>query len=137
MPGDSHPFHQATHEEPVDPQLGYQPVTSKFGTISVAAYAALLKELDAIQEGDGTLLDHMAVMAYTDSSFAKTHAVDGIPIFLAGSASGRLKAGLHYAGAESMASRVGLTLQRAFRMPIDHWGEGSMATDKPITELLA
>src|SRR5689334_4520734 len=28
MPGDPKPFHQATHEEPVDPTLGYQPVTS-------------------------------------------------------------------------------------------------------------
>ena len=32
-------------------------------------------------------------MAFTDQSFAKIHAVDGLPIFVAGGASGRMKAG--------------------------------------------
>ena len=135
-PGDSHPFHQATHEEPVDPKLGYQPITSKFGAYSIAGYAMLLKELDAIQEGDGTLLDHMIVMAYTDTSDAKIHGIDGIPVFLAGSGNGRMKTGIHYAAAGTAASRVGLTVQQAFGMPVDHWGAGAMATDKAITEIL-
>jgi uncharacterized protein YbaR (Trm112 family) len=42
----------------------------------------VLKELDAIPEGDGTLLDHSLVFAYSDQSYAKIHAVDGIPIML-------------------------------------------------------
>ena len=137
MPGDSHPFHQATHEEPVDPKLGYQPVTSKFGTYSVEGYAMLLKELDAIQEGDGTLLDHMMVMAYTDTSDAKTHGIDGIPVLLAGGANGRMKTGLHYNAAGTAASRVGLTIQQVYGMPVDSWGGGAMGTDKAITEFIA
>ena len=44
----------------------------------------MLKEIDAIPEGDGTLLDHSLVFAYSDQSFAKIHAVDGIPIFVRG-----------------------------------------------------
>jgi hypothetical protein len=137
MPGDSHVFHQATHEEPVDEVLGYQPVTSKFSTYSMECFAELIKALDEIKEGDGTLLDHSVVLAYTDTSYAKLHAVDGIPMILAGSASGRLKTGLHVAGGSSTVTRVGLTAQIAMGMPIDHWGTGSNLTNKPITEIMA
>lgn len=136
MPGDANPFHKATHEEPVDPKLGYQPITSKFGKISFDGYTTLLTELDAIQEGDGTLLDHMTVMAYTDSSDAKTHGIDGIPVLLAGSANGRLKTGLHVAAAGSPASRVGLTLQQIYGLPVDKWGAATLATDKALTEIM-
>jgi hypothetical protein len=136
MPGDANPFHKATHEEPVDPKLGFQPITSQFGAISLEGYATLLTELDAIQQGDGTLLDHMTVMAYTDSSDAKIHAIEGIPVLLAGSASGRMKTGIHVAGAGSPVSRVGLTLQQTFGMSVSSWGEASLATNRSITEIM-
>jgi len=137
VPGDSRPFHQSTHEEPVDETVGYQPITSKFSTYSMEGFAALLAALDGIQEGNGTLLDHSLVMAYTDTSNAKLHAVDGIPMFLAGSASGRLKTGIHYAGASSTVARVGLTVQQAMGLSIDRWGTDSNQTNKPITEIVA
>lgn len=137
MPGDSRPFHQSTHEEPVDETLGYQPITSKFSEYSMEGFAALLAALDEIQEGDGTLLDHSLVLAYTDTSYAKIHAVDGIPMILAGSAGGRLKTGHHYAGASSTVSRVGLTIQQAMGLSVDHWGSESNQTNKPILELMA
>ncbi len=91
VPGDSRPFHQSTHEEPVDESIGYQPITSKFSTYSMEGFAALVVELDAVKEGDGTLLDHSLVLAYTDTSNAKLHAVDGIPMILAGSARARAR----------------------------------------------
>jgi len=137
MPGDSKPFHQATHEEPIDAALGYQVVTSKFSNYSMVFYAMLIKALDEVKEGDGTLLDHSLVLAYTDTSFAKLHALDGIPMLLAGSAGGRLKTGYHINGTGEPVSRVGLTVQQAMGMPVDSWGKGSMATKKPISELLA
>ena len=137
VPGDSRPFHQSTHEEPVDETVGYQPVTSKFSTYSMEGFATLLAALDGIQEGNGTLLDHSLVMAYTDTSNAKLHAVDGIPMFLAGSASGRLKTGIHYAGASSTVARVGLTVQQAMGLSIDRWGTDSNQTNKPISEIVA
>jgi hypothetical protein len=137
MPGDSRPFHQSTHEEPVDETIGYQPVTSKFSTYSMEGLAALIAELDAVKEGDGTLLDHSLVLAYTDTSNAKLHAVDGIPMILAGSASGRMKTGIHFAGASSTVARVGLTVQQVMGLSIDRWGTDSNLTNKPISEILA
>lgn len=137
MPGDSRPFHQSTHEEPIDDSVGYQPITSKFSTYSMEGFAELLAALDGIQEGDGTLLDHSLVMAYTDTSNAKLHAVDGIPMMLAGGASGRMKTGIHYAGASTTVARVGLTVQQALGLSVDHWGAESNMTNKPISEILA
>jgi hypothetical protein len=136
LPGDSHVFHQATHEEPVDPVLGYQPVTSRFSTYSMECFAELIAALDAVKEGNGTLLDHCLVLAYTDTSNAKLHAIDGIPMFLAGSAGGKLKTGMHVAGNSETVSRVGLTVQQAMGLNVDRWGGGSNLTAKPISEIM-
>jgi len=137
MPGDSRPFHQSTHEEPIDEAVGYQPITSKFSTYSMEGLAALVAALDGVKEGNGTLLDHSLVLAYTDTSNAKLHAVDGIPMILAGSASGRMKTGIHYAGASTTVARVGLTVQQAMGLSVDRWGTDSNMTNKPISEIMA
>ena len=137
VPGDPLGYHQSTHEEPIDPILGYQPRVAQYNVYSMELFAMLLKELDSIPEGDGTLLDHSLVYAFTDVSFAKIHALDGIPILLAGGASGRMKTGHHIAGDGSPVSRAGLTVQKAMGLSVDGWGKGSMETKSPFTELLA
>ena len=101
MPGDSLGYHQSTHEEPIDPVLGFQPRVAQYNVDTMELFAMLLKELDGIPEGDGTILDHSLVFAFTDQSFAKIHAVDGLPLFVAGGASGRMKSGHHVAGDSS------------------------------------
>ena len=116
--------------------LGYQPMTSKLAGAVMQGLGDFLGELDAIKEGDGTLLDHSLVFAYTDTSNAKLHAVDGIPIILAGSAGGRMKTGIHYAGASTSVARVGLTVQQAMGLSVDHWGTASNMTNKPVSEIL-
>ncbi|MFN7923421.1 MAG: DUF1552 domain-containing protein [Bryobacteraceae bacterium] len=137
MPGDPLGFHQSTHEEPIDPKLGYQPRVAEYNVESMELFAALLKELEAIPEGDGTLLDHSLVMAFTDQSYARIHAVDGLPVLVAGGASGRMKTGHHIAGDNSPVSRVGLTVQKALGLSLDSWGRESLFVRTPYTELLA
>ena len=82
-------------------------------------------------------MDHSLVFAYTDQSFAKIHAVDGLPILVAGLASGRMKGGYHIAGDNSTVSRVGLTAMKAMGVGVDSWGMTSMETKSPFGELLA
>jgi len=137
MPGDSLGYHQSTHEEPIDPVLGFQPRVAQYNVDTMELFAMLLKELDGIPEGDGTILDHSLVFAFTDQSFAKIHAVDGLPLFVAGGASGRMKSGHHVAGDSSPVSRVGLTIQKAMGVSLDVWGKGSMEVRQPYTDLLA
>jgi len=137
MPGDSLGYHQSTHEEPIDPVMGYQPRVAQYNVDTMELFAMLLKELDGVPEGDGTVLDHSLVFAFTDQSFAKIHAVDGLPLFVAGGASGRMKSGFHVAGDSSPVSRVGLTIQKAMGVSLDVWGKGSMEVRQPYTDLLA
>ena len=110
---------------------------ARYNVYSMELFAAFLKELDAIPEGDGTLLDHSLVYGFTDRAFAKIHALDGIPMLVAGNASGRMKTGHHIVGDGNPVSRVGLTVQKAMGLSVDSWGGGSMETKSPYTELLA
>ncbi|NHO68552.1 hypothetical protein G8770_23615, partial [Aestuariicella hydrocarbonica] len=57
-----------------------------------------LDEVSAIPEGDGTLLDNCLILAHSDCSIAQAHAVEGIPIMIAGNAGGKIRTGFHLAG---------------------------------------
>lgn len=128
--------HTLTHEELADPQLAYQPQATWFGTRSLEAWATFVSILASVREGDGTLLDNCLVLAHSDTSFAKTHDVLGIPMMIAGRAGGRIKTGVHIAGNGEPVTRIGLTIQQVMGVPIDSWGTGAMQTSKPLSELL-
>ena len=135
--GSSTTHHTLTHEEPVDPEVGYQPQVGWFAARSMDAWRDFLDAIAAIPEGDGTLLDHCLILAHSDCSIAKAHAVEGIPVMIAGSANGAVRTGFHLAGKADPISRIGLTLQQAMGVQLERWGTLSMDTDRTIGELLA
>lgn len=100
-------------------------------------FASMLKMMDGVKEGAGTLLDHSLVLATSESNFAKIHSVDNLPIMVAGQGGGKWKSGQHIDGKGDPSSRVGLTIQQAMGMPVTSWGDGAMKTAKPIGEVLA
>jgi hypothetical protein len=135
-PGATQTHHEYTHEEPVDPKLGYQPeMTSFYGDV-MAAFGDLLTALDGIREGDRTLLDRSVVLACTDTGYAKVHSLENMPMLTAGGANGRLKTGIHVNAAGDAVSRVGLTLQQALGVSVSSWGTESQQTSKAIGEIL-
>ena len=130
--GEANTQHLFTHEDPIDEKLGYQPNVVRFVPTVLGNLRDLLVELDAIREGDRTLLDRMLVLAYTDSGYAKNHTTDNIPMVTAGSAGGRLKTGIHVAAAKGdPVTRVSLTV--AVGVPISSFGTESNKTSKTIT----
>jgi hypothetical protein len=135
-PGVSSTHHTLTHEEPVDPKLGHQREVAWFAAQSMLAWRDFLDAIDGIPEGDGTLLDNCLVLAHSDCSIAKSHAVEGIPAMIAGSAGGRIRTGFHLAGNADPITRIGLTVQQAMGLPVASWGGLSMETNRTITELL-
>ena len=135
--GSTTTHHTLTHEERVDPALGYQKQVGWFATRSMVAWREFLDEISSIREGDGTLLDHCVILAHSDCSIAKAHAVEGIPVMIAGNGGGRIRTGFHLAGNADPITRVGLTLQQAMGVQVDRWGALSMDTKRTITELLA
>ena len=92
--------------------------------------------LDAVREGDGTLLDNSLVLAYSDTGYARTHALDNIPMFLAGAAGGRHKTGRHVRSAGDPVTRVSLTAQQMLGLPVGSFGQESQKTSKPISEVM-
>ena len=128
--------HIYTHEEPMDPQLGYQPHATYFMGRIVETLAFYLQTLDSIKEGDKTLLDRSLILAHSETGFAKIHALENIPMFLAGGAGGRIKTGMHIKADGEPVTRVGLTVQQALGVPVDSWGTMSLNTSKPVSELM-
>ncbi len=135
LPGDSKIYHLHTHDEAVDQKLGYQPVSAKLAEASIQGFADYLTELDAVREGDGTLLDNMIVLGYSDTGYAKIHSTDNIPLFLAGGASGRHKGGMHVASDGDPVTRISLTAAKLAGASIGNFGKGSMETDKTVSEV--
>jgi hypothetical protein len=135
--GDPRSHHVYTHEEAIDKALGYQPNATYFVERNLNALAELIAIFAAIPEGAGTLLDNSLLFAYSDTGFAKTHAINGIPMMTAGRAGGRLKTGLHIAGTGTPATRTGLTVQQAMGLQVGRWGSEALQTEKAISEVLA
>ncbi len=128
--------HQLTHEEVLDNRLGYQPNATYFLTKIMEAWVHFASALDAVKEGNRTLLDNTLVLAHSETEFAKFHTIDNIPMMTAGSAGGRLKTGIYVDGIGTPISRVGLTLQQVMGVPLDKWGTKSMETSKPLGEIV-
>jgi hypothetical protein len=135
--GQSKIYHQITHDEPTDAQLGFQPQTSKIAGMVMQGFGALLAEMNAIKEGNGTLLDHMLVMGFSDTGYAKIHAIENIPMFLAGGAGGKHKAGQHIHAAGDSVTRVSLTAMQLVGAPVGEFGTGTMKTSRPVAEVMA
>ena len=131
------PHHTCTHEEPIDQSIGYQPTASWFLRRSMESWAYFVEAFTKVKEGDGTLLDNMLIYASTDTAWARIHSLDGIPLFTAGRAGGRIKSGLHVDGAAGPGARVGYTALKTFGLDATSWGTKSNATSKPIEEILA
>ena len=126
FPGASAGHHQLTHDEPGD-----QPEVNKIVIQCIEAFAYQIEVLKSIPEGDGTLLDHMALLGTTEVSLGKTHSLDDFPIVIAGGCHGKFKTGTHYrsVGAEN-SSRAMLSIVRAVGVDAATYGsEGGEASD--------
>jgi hypothetical protein len=134
--GDGVIHHTYTHEEQVDPQLGYQPRATAFIGDIVTAMADMIATFDGFREGDRTLLDRMLVWVSTETGYAKVHALDNIPALTIGGANGRIRTGQHVRTAGDPITRIGLTVQQAMGVPVGSWGTDSLQTSRSIAEIL-
>ena len=100
-------------------------------------FGEFLTEMNAIKEGPGTLLDNMLVLGLSDTGYAKIHAIENIPMFLAGGAGGKHKAGQHIHSSGEPVTRVSLTAMQLAGAPVGEFGVGTMKTARPISEVMA
>ena len=130
-PGISDGHHQLTHNEP-DPQPEVDLVVKQI----MGELGGFIGKLDSIVEGDGTMLDNLALLGTSGVSLGRTHSLDEYPLVIAGGACGYLKQDVHYrSDTRENASKVMLTLQRAMGMTTASYGAGDAFTDQPLSEI--
>ncbi|MBU6275111.1 MAG: DUF1552 domain-containing protein [Planctomycetes bacterium] len=74
---------------------GKQDKIRRINYFHVEQLAYLLRRLDAVQEGDGTLLDHSMLLYGSGIGDGNRHNHNDLPILLAGGAGGAVKQGVH------------------------------------------
>ncbi len=134
--GDSTNHHAYTHEEPIDPVLGYQVKAAIFQKQYMQALHDFVQTMDSIKEGDKSMLDRMLVFAFTDHGAPRLHSVRNYPLMFFGTANGRLKTGMHVPRMGDTTVRIGFTAQQAMGVPTSAWGAGSNRVTTPISEIL-
>jgi hypothetical protein len=130
------PHHTNTHEERIDDQLGYQPIVSWFTVRAMESWANYVQAFTKIKEGDGTLLDNCVIFCTSDSSLARIHSTDAVPVFTAGRGGGRAKTGLHIDGKGNTITQVTYTMMRMMGVDIPAFGTKSNLTSKEIGDIL-
>ncbi len=113
--------HAASHANNTD---GYE----RIARFHVSQFAYLASKLDAMQEGDGTVLDHSCLMFLSNMWIGRKHDNFRLPLVLAGGLGGTLETGrvLNYldAGEENrkMCSLY-LSLMDRFGIHLDRFGD--------------
>lgn len=100
----------------------------KIDTWEVAQLAYLLERMDAISEGEGTLLDHSAVFFSSEIEDGDTHSHYNLPVLVGGGLAGALPTGTHLRVPhnEPLAGLF-LTLLAGLGVPAQHFGDNGNA----------
>ncbi len=110
-------------------------------TWEVAQFAYLLRQLDNIQEADGTLLDHSAVFFSSEIEDGDTHSHYNLPVLVGGGLGGALPTGTHLRTPyNAPLGGLFLTLLAGMGAPAAHFGDDgtgplALGTDHPDTVL--
>ena len=106
------PFHATSHHQDNPEKLEK---LTKINTYHVSLIAYFMDKMKALQDGDGTLLDHSLVVFGSSMSNSNLHNHSPLPVFVAGGACGRLKGGRHvkYPEDTPMANLLATTLVKA------------------------
>jgi len=135
--GEPASHHSYTHEEPIDPVLGYQIKCDWFSMLYMQHLANFVTKLDSIKEGDRTMLDRMMMFAFTDHGAPRLHSLRNYPVMTFGSVGGRMKTGMHLSKPGDAVTRVCLTAMQVMGVQVDSFGFGSNRATASYQEVFA
>ena len=100
---------------------------AKINVDQSAYFAYFLAKLDAIKEGNSTLLDHSLIMYGSDLSVPTVHSQHDLPIIVAGGASGRVAGGRYiiYPGDTTPLTNLYLTMLDKVGVPTEKLGDST------------
>lgn len=131
FPGAEDGHHNLTHDEPT-PQPGVHDITVQI----MRELAYFLEKLDSVPEGEGTLLDHCAILCASEHGEARTHAITDMPVVIAGGGNGRLARDIHYRSyTEENVGKAILSLLRGTGVLATSWGDGDTFTADGLAAL--
>lgn len=119
--GISEAFHPLSHHGNDPAKLERLAVIQKYLT---QHFAAFVERLADTPEGDGTVLDHSAILFGSNMSDSNVHNNDPLPSAILGHAHGRIKGGQHLAyPQDSRFSDLLLTLLERTEIPVESIGD--------------
>jgi hypothetical protein len=113
-------FHTLSHHSHIDENKAKFAVLNRYH-IGLLVY--LLEKLDAVPDGDGTLLDHSMVLYGSGMSDGNEHNHAPLPLLLAGRAGGALEGGRHLRHSPD-TSMSNLLLAMLHKLDIGHTSFG-------------
>ena len=107
---------------------------SKLNTYHVDTLAYYIRKLQSIRDGDGTLLDHTAVLYGSGMSDGNVHNNYNVPVVVVGGRDLKIKGNRHlrYAKGTPLAN-LGLTLMAKFGVPGEKFGDSTGKLDDVLT----
>ena len=121
--GISDPHHQLTHHQNHPEKLEK---CTKIQTHHVALFASYLEKLKSIQDGDGSLLDHMVILFGSGLSNSDRHTHGPLPTVVVGGATTGIKGGRHVVYKEGTPlANLHVTLLDRVGVPVDKLGDST------------
>lgn len=119
--------HELSHHENNEKKIDqYQ----RINRWHVEQFARMLKKMQGIQEGEGTLLDHSMLMFGSSFSDGNRHDPDNLPILLAGRGGGSLSPGRHLAAAGQVPlCNLYLAMLRRNGIELESFGDSNAELD--------
>lgn len=128
----------ATHHTLTHTEGGNQPTVHRINVFTMSQLAKFIRIFQGVSIGGGTLLDHSAIMAYSEVGEGWSHSLDDIPILTIGRAGGALRTGLyHRSPSKESVTKVNLTMMRAVGMEVESFGQGPHQVTDPVSAIMA
>lgn len=125
------PIQNDFHNTLCHAEAGDQPNVHLGVVYQMQCLAYLLERMDAVREGERTLLDNSCILTATCVAWGRTHQREDWPILIAGLAGGALKGDLHVGAPKDNPTRVLLTLANVYGCNRKEYGKDALlATDE-------
>ena len=121
--GFSDAFHPLSHHQNDAAKIAK---VIEINTLHTTMFAYFLDKLRSTRDGDGSLLDHSAIVYGSAISDGNLHLHDNLPVLVAGGASGHLKGGRHLRyKEETPTTNLYLTLLDMMGIPLEKFGDST------------
>jgi hypothetical protein len=125
--GVADPHHSLSHHGN-DPEKIAQ--VAKINAYHTKLFGYYLDRLKSTPDGDGSLLDHVAILYGSGISDGNRHLYDDLPILLAGGGAGRIRGGRHLRyKKDTPLANLFVTMLHDLGVPVDHLGDSTGELD--------